>query len=87
MNYTTFGITMQRPLVCYVKSPHVNFRVDFNIPFTLAPIMLAEGDWFCTPNLGPKMGPKFWCPLYGGQTETLYSSMHGDAFSLMVIRT
>ena len=25
------------------------------------PIMLAEGDWFCTQNLGPKRGPKFWC--------------------------
>ena len=54
LNYTTFGITMQRLLVFSVKSPHVNFRADFNIPFILARYNVGRGRLVLHPKFRPE---------------------------------
>ena len=56
LNYTTFGITMQHPLFPFVKSPHVNFRVDLNIPFILASYNVGRGRLVLQPKLRPENG-------------------------------
>ena len=54
---TTFGITMQYPLVFFfVKSLDVNFRADFNIPFIMAPYNVGRGRLVLHPKFRPESG-------------------------------
>ena len=56
LNYTTFGITMQRLLVFFIKSLYVNFRADFNISFILAPYNVSKGRLVLHPVYRPENG-------------------------------